>query len=111
MPKSLHLCKLSDIADGESREFKLGDQSIVVIRRADGIFAYRNVCPHLGVPLNWMPDQFLDMDKEFIICSTHGALFEIPTGHCISGPCAGDRLQSLPISIRDEAVFIQHEAP
>jgi nitrite reductase/ring-hydroxylating ferredoxin subunit len=46
------------------------------------------ICPHLGIPLNWAPERFLDLDGTLIQCSSHGALFQIDSGECIAGPCA-----------------------
>ena len=53
--------------------------------------AYVNHCPHAGYPLNWNPDQFLAPELAVIRCVMHGALFEIETGDCFAGPCAGTR--------------------
>ena len=37
-----------------------------------------------------------------ILCATHGALFRIEDGHCLSGPCVGESLTPLPVSIEGE---------
>lgn len=68
-----------------------------VIFRNKKLGAYVNSCPHTGAPLEWQKNQFLDLEKNFIECSLHGALFEIDSGLCIHGPCEGDNLISLPI--------------
>ena len=60
---------------------------------------YVNACPHLGVPLDWAPDRFLSTDGEHIVCSMHGAIFEIGTGLCLHGPCAGERLEVVAFEI------------
>ena len=93
------LCKLTDIGDGDARGFDiaLGEESlaIVCVRQGENVFAYKNSCPHTGINLEWLPDQFLDNERQYFVCSTHGALFEIDTGYCVSGPCHGDSLISL----------------
>jgi nitrite reductase/ring-hydroxylating ferredoxin subunit len=56
--------------------------------------------------LDWTPDRFLSADGSMLICATHGALFEIATGVCVSGPCQGDQLTQVEFSIRDGMVLI-----
>lgn len=94
------LCKLEDVDDGQARGFELeiADQTlqIVCVRQADKLYTYKNSCPHTGVNLEWLPDQFLDDTQQYLVCSTHGALFQIEDGHCVAGPCAGESLQDIP---------------
>lgn len=80
--------------------------NIMIIRQAGEIAAYLNSCPHLGTPLDWNPGDVLDRDKRYITCATHGALFLIHNGYCISGPCAGARLKKIPLTVRDGRVFL-----
>ena len=58
-------------------------------------------------PLNLMPNKFLSHNDNYIICSTHGALFEIETGLCISGPCINKNLAQIPATIKNNALFIK----
>jgi nitrite reductase/ring-hydroxylating ferredoxin subunit len=67
---------------------------------------YVNACPHLGVPLDWAPDRFLSSDGKHIVCSMHGALFEIETGLCLQGPCAGDHLEVVPFTVQDGEILV-----
>ena len=60
------------------------------------IYAYRNHCPHVGSPLDWLPNQFFNDDTTELICHTHGARFNPVTGDCIAGPCPRG-LYPLPI--------------
>jgi len=100
------LCRLDEIADGAAKGFELGDGpeaceplEIFVVRAGPRAYAYRNVCPHTGSPLDWQPDDFMSEDASHVMCHTHGALFEIADGFCIAGPCAGDRLRPVAIEI------------
>ena len=107
------VCHLNDVEEEESREFYIpaaeGEKSIIAVKK-DGIFAlYENNCPHLGVPMNIEPDRFLDIEKNFIMCSTHGALFKIDDGECVHGPCMGQFLTPVPHEIRGEEVFISND--
>ena len=104
------LCRLSELEDPGSRGFTLesraGPLACFLVRRADKVYAYRNRCPHTGVPLDWTPDRFLDVEGELIQCATHGALFLIQTGECVRGPCLGAHLEPLSLEIRDGGVCL-----
>ncbi len=101
------LCTLADIPDPGSKS--LGDDStdaLFAVRQGDEVRVYRNRCPHAGMPLNWMPDRFLDRDKERILCTVHGARFRIEDGECVSGPCPGEHLEAVPATVQDGVVWI-----
>ena len=104
------LCKTSDIEDPGSKSFEIKikrkTQPICVVHKNDEFFAYYNKCPHTGASLEWQEDQFLDLDKALIQCATHDALFTIDSGECIAGPCAGDSLQTLPISVHGDEIHL-----
>jgi len=102
------LCRLEDIEDGQAKGFTLGEgpgdegpgaREIFVLREDDQVFGYVNSCPHLGTPLNWDGDRFISDDSGLILCATHGALFEIEDGACVSGPCAGQALEAVPVAL------------
>ncbi len=84
----------------------MADTPGFVFRHREQIHAYINRCPHLGIELNWMPGRFFDLEKNFIQCSTHGALFKPHDGHCIVGPCVGEHLARLPVREQNGQVEI-----
>ena len=100
---------LDELGDPGCREFTIGEGDWpfrgFVVRQGDGIHAYANVCAHVGHPLNWMPDDFLSKDRESIQCASHGALYEIDTGLCVRGPCAGKSLRRVEVSVRDGVIY------
>jgi len=97
------LCAAEALADGQSKGFEVGEGRTAIegflVRRGKRIYAYENICPHTGVPLDWVDDQFLTREKDYIMCATHGALFRIETGECLAGPCQGDWLRALPVEV------------
>ena len=109
----LKICELNQINDGESEGFTIEINGIkkhyIVIRKKQHAFVYLNSCPHIGSPLDFIAGRFLTPDKKFIICSTHGALFRINDGFCISGPCAEKTLQSIPVKILNGDIFLIQE--
>ena len=68
---------------------------------------YVNACPHLGVPLDWAPDRFLSTDGQHIVCSMHGATFDLGTGLCLQGPCAGARLEVVSFEILEGEIMVK----
>ncbi len=108
---SIILCKTSDIEDPGSKSFevkiKRKTRDIFVVHKDGEFFAYYNRCPHTGASLEWQQDQFLDLDKALIQCATHDALFTIDSGECIAGPCAGDHLTPLQLSIQGDEVHLE----
>jgi len=53
------------------------------------VVAYLNRCAHVPAEMDWQPDEFMDSERRWIICSIHGALYEPTTGRCVAGPCPG----------------------
>ena len=104
------LCDLDDVADGGSAGFfadtATGKRALMVIRHGDRVFAYVNSCPHIGSPLDLQPGRFLNREGTLILCTTHGALFRIEDGFCISGPCAEQSLKMVRTEIRDNTVYV-----
>ena len=109
-PPGTRVCRLIDIRDGEGREFRFGAETdplrLLIVRRGDCVWAYRNCCPHNHIPLNDQPDRFVTYDHEWIVCSTHGAVFRYEDGFCEDGPCRGRALERVPIDQRDDVIVI-----
>ncbi|MGQ7246336.1 Rieske (2Fe-2S) protein [Halomonas sp. V046] len=107
----VYLAALEDIPEGESRGFDplgIGRDSLFVVRRdATTFLAYRNACPHIqGARMAWKKDHFLSSDGRYITCFAHGALFRVWDGHCVSGPCLGDKLVSLDLKICSHKIYV-----
>lgn len=84
-----------------------GAAAAAFVVRYDGrVYAYFNRCAHIPVELDWMEGEFFDKAGLYLICATHGATYEPDTGHCIMGPCKGQRLVALPVTERDGKVFL-----
>ncbi|WP_299183568.1 Rieske 2Fe-2S domain-containing protein [uncultured Neptuniibacter sp.] len=103
------LCHIDEIPEGTAKGFELTETKLFAVKFRGEIYLYENSCPHRSIPLEWQPDQFLDYDKTFIQCATHGALFKIETGICISGPCVEDHLNSVPFTLIDGQVTLLNE--
>ncbi len=102
------LCLVSDLAStgAKSVERSGGQEGLLIVRSGDEIRAYVSRCPHLGVALEFMPDHVLDDSKEFLVCSAHGARFQVEDGLCVRGPCRDDSLESVKVKVEDGAVLL-----
>ena len=104
------ICRLDELGDPDSRGMTVthGGQlhDVFVVRQGERVFGYRNSCPHTGGPLDWVPDRFLNLDKDYIQCATHDALFRLHDGACVAGPCKGDSLAAVPVIIEAGDVVV-----
>ena len=107
--KPWRICALADLEETGAKEFEFGNPREFwgfVVRWGEGVHAYVNSCPHVGLPLNLSGNEFFDIDGKLLLCQMHGALFRPEDGVCVAGPCESERLKSLPIEIRDGAVWL-----
>ena len=107
---SFVLCRLDEIADGESRGFEheLEDDDIefFVVRKGQSVFGYFNDCPPIGTPMNWKNKNFLTLDYSMIVCATHGDIFRIEDRHCTAGPCIGQSLRTVDVSCESGNILL-----
>lgn len=103
------LCQLDEVPAEGCKGLRLTDPAgidvdVFLVNKDGQLHLYHNRCPHLGVALEWLPDQFLDREGQHIQCSTHGALFRVEDGLCVSGPCPGESLLALPFRIEAKSI-------
>jgi nitrite reductase/ring-hydroxylating ferredoxin subunit len=104
--KEIPLCAIDDLEERCAMELVIEERQLFAIRQDNTIFAYWNLCPHRSSPLNWVPNQFLDVENQLIQCALHGALFEIDTGLCVAGPCSGDNLEPVELRYEDQFYYV-----
>ena len=39
--------------------------------------------------MDWQPNRFFDDTGRWLLCGTHGAVYQPDTGECAGGPCRG----------------------
>lgn len=106
MSEPARLCHPDDIPEGGSKGFQVAGEKFFAVKQQGKVYLYHNTCPHLGIALEWVEDQFLDASQSMIQCANHGALFIIKTGKCVAGPCSGQRLKAIAYELRDDAIYI-----
>jgi nitrite reductase/ring-hydroxylating ferredoxin subunit len=100
------LCRFDEIAEGEARAFGPFDGSrrkAFVVRKDGRLHAWWDACPHYGgLPMAWRTNAYLNAARDRIVCSSHGAEFEIATGQCVLGAALGQALTPAPIETTPE---------
>jgi nitrite reductase/ring-hydroxylating ferredoxin subunit len=101
---------LEDIADGHAKEFVFGRGTTVfsmfVVRQADKVFGYLNICPHYSSPLNCRAGEFLSEDHSHIRCTMHFAEYRIEDGFGVAGAGEGCWLDPVPVHVEDGIIVI-----
>lgn len=103
------LCKLEEIRDGNSKGVapdSRGRDRVMLVRQGARVYAYVNSCPHYDrAPMAWKKDEFLNGEKTSISCAAHGALFRITDGVCEIGPCLGQSLTRVEVTLQGSDIF------
>jgi nitrite reductase/ring-hydroxylating ferredoxin subunit len=81
------------------------DATGFVVRYGGQLHAYLNRCVHVPMELDWNEGEFFESSGIFLMCATHGAIYEPDTGRCAGGPCRGGRLRAIAIGERDGGVY------
>jgi nitrite reductase/ring-hydroxylating ferredoxin subunit len=113
MPKTIKFNSNDLHEKGSGLRFSLpvlGEFSSGFVVRYEGkAYAYINQCAHIPVELDWNEGQFFTLNKDYLICSTHGAHYAPDSGYCVYGPCKGKKLQSLPVTEMNQEITIHIE--
>jgi nitrite reductase/ring-hydroxylating ferredoxin subunit len=103
--RALRVCAAADLVEGGAGvrlDARSGDgpATVFFVRYEGGVHGYVNRCAHVPMELDWNPGQFFDSSGLYLMCSTHGAIYEPDTGRCVGGPCRGARLRPLAVEER-----------
>ncbi len=105
------ICAAGDLPErGKGVRFTVdtegGPATGFAVRFRGRVHGYVNRCAHVRVELDWQPGEFFDVSGLYLVCSTHGAAYLPDTGHCVGGPCKGQRLTKLAIEEADGQVYL-----
>lgn len=100
--------ELAERGDGVRFEVEWEGETLpaFAIRHGGRAYAYLNRCAHISMELDWKQGKFFDADGEYLICSTHGALYAPDSGACRGGPCRGAKLVNLNVFEADSSVYL-----
>ena len=108
----LFVCEAGDLLDGgKGVRFPVlafGQPATGFVVRYDGKpFSYLNRCAHVPIELDWKQGEFFESSGLYLMCATHGAVYEPDSGKCAGGPCRGGRLRPIAVSERDGGIWWQ----
>ncbi len=115
MAPAIDVGSASELGDGATRKFQVrcgdGRREAFVIRWEGLLHAYVNRCCHIPMTLDWIENQFLSSDGRFLQCATHGALYEVESGLCVSGPPTGKALEALRVVVENDRILVTPPEP
>lgn len=104
------VAKIDELEPGHVKKFWLICQryriDAFLVNDQGQFHAYVNRCRHMATPLDFIRDQFLSEDGRYLMCYTHGALYEFANGVCVEGPCKGEALYRLPVRVDGDQVLV-----
>lgn len=109
------LCNSHDLRDGSLAvpfDLIFAGQTCraFAIRHKGAAYAYLNRCSHVAMEMDWQPNRFFDDSGQWLLCSTHGAVYDPATGACRGGPCRGG-LTPVPLLEREGVVYWRAQYP
>ena len=108
------LCRSDSLTvGGRGFRFEVTDRrrtyAAFVVRSTEGVASFINQCAHMALELDWSLGEFFDADGQYLVCATHGALYDPKTGACIGGACRGRPLQALNTIESDGYIYLEDE--
>jgi nitrite reductase/ring-hydroxylating ferredoxin subunit len=105
------ICRAEDLPEaGAGVRFEVERQGRMepafVVRWRGEARAYLNRCGHVPVELDYQPGQFFDYANRYLICATHGALYDPVSGACMGGRCNGVGLVPIAVVERGGGVYL-----
>jgi nitrite reductase/ring-hydroxylating ferredoxin subunit len=88
------ICNADELSDGGTGvRFDVvvdgGPATAFVVRYRGQVVGFLNRCAHVAMELDWLPGLLFDDEGRYLMCATHGAIYEPDTGACAGGPCLG----------------------
>lgn len=93
---------VEDVPAGKMKCFEGETDNILIINIDNNLSAFRNECPHQGLPLN---TGYFDAEDHLLTCGGHGFKFDAVSGECITAPQA--QLEAFPLRIEDGKILVR----
>ena len=112
---AIRICGSDELVErGTGRRFPVktrdGDATGFVVRFDGAVHGYLNRCAHASVELDWDRGRFFEGSGLYLMCATHGAIYDPTSGRCAGGPCRGQGLRVIAVEERDgDVVWLPDE--
>lgn len=112
MPEGRVICRSDALAEaGSGVRFEVMQhgraEPAFAIRWRGRVHAFLNRCGHVPVELDYQEGEFFDYTRQYLICATHGALYDPASGVCQGGRCNGKGLAPLAVCEDDGWVTLK----
>lgn len=115
MTHRIPVIKAADLPHGATAKFAWDEagrrRSGFVLNHHGEIRAFVNECAHVPMALDWFENEFFDRECRYLVCPTHGALYEPSTGACVSGPPLGASLDPIAVAVETGEVVVYVDVP
>ncbi len=100
MKTTYRVASTSDLAPGESKSVRAGDEIIALFNCAGTYYATADTCTHEEASLSegWL-------EGTEISCPLHGAVFDVTTGEALCLP-ATESIRTYPVHVEGDGIFV-----
>ncbi len=111
-PPRQKLCAISDIDAEKGLILPISDREDILLLLHQGKpSAFLNRCPHARAKLNMNSERIIAIDGYHLFCSVHGAHFHPISGRCVLGPCHGQYLTPVNVSVEGDTIWWDGQLP
>jgi len=77
----------------------------ILLRDDEGVVSWLNYCQHF-THIKLDKGSGAELRNGEVICTNHGAYFEVESGRCTHGPCEGAYLNEIEVAVDDGTVVL-----
>lgn len=93
---------VEEVPKDKMKCFQTDSTNILIINVDNRLSAYRNECPHQGLPLD---GGMLEAEERILTCPWHGFKFDANSGECLTAPAA--QLEVFPLRVENGKIFVR----
>ena len=94
------------LAANTSASVTIEGRDLILADRNGTVYAYDNVCPHTGETLDPMGGSVSEAGGALLRCQRHAAQFDAASGECVGGPCIGEHLTPVAVTVVGRAIYL-----
>ncbi len=101
MAEWARVASLADVPEGTLKGVMVGMEPLVLANVAGDLYALEDLCSHQEFPLS---DG--ELDGTDVVCTYHGARFDVCTGHNKGLPAIRP-VKSFPVDVREDGIYVE----